>query len=1601
MKGHSLCGGLCLIASVFFPLRQLLAQTLPTVSPSSNAPFCAGANNLLLTENGGNAVAWSWSGPNGFSAAVQSPVIPSPGINAAGTYRVTVTDMGGLTNTGEIQVLIYPSPAASTSDVYLCQGATANMQGSGGVQCQWQPATGLSDAQLCTPVVSTNVSTLYTLKVTDTNGCTATAQSQVWVHQPQGLSCNDQITISLDASGQITLTPEMILEGSVDASQFYTVNVLDNTGIQLGNTVGCAQLGQTLTVRVTDICTGNSCWGTLKLEDKIKPTVSCPGFKIPCVLTNYDPAVLQTTYGITQAFPVSTDNCTVTSTSHTDFWFDLDCDQGLDGDDVTGFLQRTWTVKDQSGNQTLCYQIIAARRLKISDLTLPPMAEVPCESPNTATAVTGAPSITFNGIQLPLYPNPGSCEMDILYFDKWVPVCDGTKNLIRTWLIFNDCLPNDATNPKEYKQLIKVNDNKGPTMTCPANLTVSTDPFQCCASVDLPDLVIQENCSRVNNLSALITTYDPDSIAPTGNYVVNGQLTTFPNNNLWTSDTLGILGLTPCLPTGAHTVTYRAQDDCGNQRTCSFILKVSDLTPPAIACDEITQVALTIDGVAEVQANTFDDGSFDLCCALLFEARRMGPECNDTIPDDFGPLVRFCCQDIGDTIGVVLRAKDCHNNQNECMVQVVVEDKTKPACVPPAQANVNCENFDPSLWAYGAPNISDNCCLDTLIHSVNYNQFDTICNRGTIIRQFRVFDCYGNSAQCTQRVVVEYAQDYFVKFPNDVIIKKCDGTGNYGAPQFFQNDCELVGISFQDEIINIVPDACYQIERTWKVINWCTYNPQLPCVGVPNPEPTANPLDPNNIRGPVISPPNTNGAWGSTIVSLTPGTPPVNFSQYYQANANCYTYIQHIKIVDLQDPIINVTPGEQTLCDLTANDAALWNETQWWENSTNSHNLCEGPADVQITAIDSCTGTDMHIRYLLFLDTDQDGNMETVINSDLPPPAGEINVGNANNPNFEGGTPRRFDQRNVPANQKYRFALEKINLPNGLVQASLRWNTPAATGMYTIPELPYGTHKIKWIAQDGCGNETVKEYNLIVKDCKKPTVVCLNGLSINNMINGEATLWVGDFLQYAEDNCTPPALLRLAVRKQGAGAGFPFDNTGNPQQSITFNCTELGLQPVEVWAMDLAGNADFCVTYVLVQDNAGNCPQSAAKVSGFVVTETPDGLENASIGLSGNSPTQALINLNTLTNDKGAYAFENLPLQSNFTILPEKDDNPLNGVSTYDLVLVSKHILGIQPLNSPWKMIAADVNRSGSITNFDIVELRKLILGIYTELPGNTSWRFVDKHFTFPNPLNPFQTTFPESISIDNFPFTTKPFEFTAIKIGDVNGTALPNSLDNTLDRSEQPPVAITATATHLQAGETCWIEFHLPEGPEACQLTLEMPEMDILAIQPLQGITADQVAVFPDKQALTLAWDGSGNVRFGVQIRARQSLHTGAAIRISSRITRAKAYEAGVEKPVYLHFEKNIPDLTANQSRLEAVQPNPFSTKTRVQFYCPRAGTARVQVCHADGRQLWSQQKNVEQGLNVLELNAADWPVSNGVLYCRIETASGILTEKLILHRL
>jgi hypothetical protein len=1478
-------------------------------------------------------------------------------------------------------------------------------------------------------------------------GCIQTVTKLVQViATPSTIVCNDLVQVSLDEDCSTLVNPDMILEGSYGCFDDYEVKITGISGLpNYGSTVTGANIGQTLKATVKHLVSGNTCWGLIKVEDKLEPTITCQDFNVSCAETNLEPSFLAGTLGIGSAFPTAVDNCTGNVTrSFNDVWTDLDCPASSTAPNITGRVTRSWLVSDASGNTATCVQTINIIGARIGEVKFPTDKEISCSSTGgTTPATTGAPFITFtypSGVRTyTISPNANYCELQTAYVDELLPVCDGTHKILRTWTAYDWCTPTSATppatNPQYFIQVIKVVDEAGPTYVCPANLTVSTNTNECCAVVDLPSVIMSDNCSRINNIAAQITARDQFTNAVIGTYDVSGILTTFAGNNLWIRDTLADFGYTSCLPLGTHSVVYRAEDDCGNTRTCSFTLQVEDETLPVPVCDQVTQVSLGLNGSIEVLAESLDNGSYDNCSdQVYFKARRMNSSsCQSN--GSFFEEVKFCCSDIDNTVQVVLRVYDVfpgngsvsttsfEGHFNDCMVTVLVEDKIKPTCTAPANVTVSCEAFDPSLLGYGQPTKFDNCSNPTITNTVVLTQFDSLCNKGTITRRWAVVDASGNSGQCSQRIIVTENQNYWVKFPADRLVSTCDGTGVYGAPEYYGEDCELLATSYTDEFFTVIPDACFKIERTWHVINWCKYDANLPLssvlnVYVPNPNPNNSTNHPTNLPGVTVSPCGTTvNGWVPTSVKINPTDPTAtNYCTFWRQDANSYTYKQIIKVFDTQDPVAQCPSSRVTFCDLSTNDGQFYNAMQYWDPTVGSHDLCEGDANIEMTATDACSGANLSFRYLLFLDMDSNGSMETVINSVNPPGFNNINFNNINNANYTGGTPWQFDFRPVAGDRKWGWGMQTDAANGNSRTARVRWfnqaNNPASGA---VPQLPYGSHKIKWFIEDGCGNETVCEYIIVVKDCKKPTVVCINGLSVNlmNIAGGMVQLWASDFLQYTEDNCTPSAKIKTAIRRKGvadglgATTGFPKNADGTPQTGVSFTCADLGTQLVELWGLDLGGNEDYCETYVLIQDNANVCVSSPAIIAGALKTDANQGVEDANIELDGSSNGTPIFK-EVFSNVNGNYMFSNaLPIAANATVTPTLELDPLNGVNTWDLILVSRHILGLEPLNTPYKLIAADANKSGTVTTFDIVELRKLILGTYTKLPSNSSWRFVDKSQVFTNPANPFADVIKENLSIANL--QTSYFgsgDFVATKIGDVDGTATPNGLLSSDDRTAGT-LLFDVQDRAVKVGETFTVNFKAADKADGYQFTMNLNGLEVADILPGEKMSTDNFATFTSTslggQAITTSVDGS-NGEFAVTFRATANGQLSQMINVSSCITKAVAFTSatlsdngGNKLAVAFRFNNGATSTIAGVGfELYQNAPNPFVNKTFVGFHLPEATSATLSVYDETGRVLYTTTGDFGKGYNAIALDRTSLN-ANGVLYYKLETATNSATKKMI----
>lgn len=133
------------------------------------------------------------------------------------------------------------------------------------------------------------------------------------------------------------------------------------------------------------------------------------------------------------------------------------------------------------------------------------------------------------------------------------------------------------------------------------------------------------------------------------------------------------------------------------------------------------------------------------------------------------------------------------------------------------------------------------------------------------------------------------------------------------------------------------------------------------------------------------------------------------------------------------------------------------------------------------------------------------------------------------------------------------------------------------------------------------------------------------------------------------------------------------------------------------------------------------------------------------------------------TNAKGEYLFQDLTAGSDYTLNLSKDEN-LN-VSTFDLVLLNKTILGLPSTASIFQQIAADVDLSGVINTADITLLRGIILGI--PKPDIKVWRFATKDFDFPSVKHPQGKGAINSLSISNLMENNTVIDFIPVKLGD------------------------------------------------------------------------------------------------------------------------------------------------------------------------------------------------------------------------------------------
>ncbi len=226
---------------------EVTVNPLPPADAGADVPVCSGSS-VTLQASGGTQYAWS------PTTDLSNPSIAAPVCTPAGaiTYTVTVTDNNGCVATDDIDVTVNPLPVADAgADASICQNSSTTLNGAGGINYLWSPATGLDDPALQNPSASPQISTTYTVTVTDANSCSSTDDVDITVIP------SEPVNAGVDASACLGDPVSLTATGNGVSFSWSPATGLDNAAIAAPVATPAATTQYTVTMTDANGCTSS------------------------------------------------------------------------------------------------------------------------------------------------------------------------------------------------------------------------------------------------------------------------------------------------------------------------------------------------------------------------------------------------------------------------------------------------------------------------------------------------------------------------------------------------------------------------------------------------------------------------------------------------------------------------------------------------------------------------------------------------------------------------------------------------------------------------------------------------------------------------------------------------------------------------------------------------------------------------------------------------------------------------------------------------------------------------------------------------------------------------------------------------------------------------------------------------------------------------------------------------------------------------------------------------------------------------------------------------------------------------------------------------
>ncbi len=1392
------------------------------------------------------------------------------------------------------------------------------------------------------------------------------------------LACSDLVNVSLPQDGFAVVTEAMVLNGPHPFCPGpKTITVTGPFGDNLHDTVTCDQLNLTLMYSVLDQNSGSSCWGSLFIQDYVPPIITCNDLTVDCT-DNLAPSSL--------GFAIVTDNC------------DDDPFVSFSGQPVlqpcnspfTAILMRTWHASDASGNHAVpCVQKINVKRPSFADVVFPPNRDgvqspaIPCgPNPNTAPSATGVPTIDGK-------PVVDFCKMVVTYEDLNLGGCANEKTIIRSWSVLNCC-----TNAVlEHNQIIKVADDIGPVMTCLDSLIFSANGSGCKGTFFLPAMSATDNCSSAITWRTLspwgVLQGNGGMIyaAPTGTYTVTyeakdacGNVSTCPVKVVVADNVAPVaicreFTVTALSSAGFSNVAASLLDNGSYDACCTNVTLLAKRMDAPVNAPFTSAVQFTCADAGKdipvILQVTDCKGNKNTCMVQVEVQDKTAPSlvcpstktipCSTLLPPPTtltgAPTITEACgldttyfTDVNNLnmcrVGTITRSFTAIDNfgwSGTCTQTINLVDNTPLKFFFPPDTVVSCDQPLNDLLA-GSPSVVADCEMVAL------NISDDIVPVNCGLKIYRTYSylewCSGRDTSYTQFIrVIDNAGPVWddpVGFHDKVY--QCGSDVVKPPPPMATDYCGTDSSYIVSDVFT--PGSCpnrFTRVLTFRAVDNCG-NLSVPYTQtiVVNDQtgPTALPMPtigPFNCYSEIPAP-NVNDVLGETdncvgpvtVTWVSDGPNPgcsgtVNrIYRLQDACGNSSNLTQQILIKDNVAPTANPLP---TLALPCANLIPAPNVNVVTGEADN----CGGSVSVTFvgdTPPPGCVGTVTRTYQL----TDVCGNSANItqlflINDNVPPNASWVDT-------IETVITTLTCEKFVTV-----VATASDNCPGNPVTITNSFNPNGAnaSGLY-----PVGQTIVTFTFTDGCGNSVQQQTVVIVTDAIAPSNFCMP-FDVSLDSNGFAALDIQELLMDSvfggEDLCTPVTFLL------------------DPD---TLTCDDMDLDtlpggvvvivdptilPYTLIVTDAFGNSSSCSNSIILADPMDACfVDDPLVVSGRIFNEYLQPLLGVEVQLIDNGNME-----HTYTADLGLFNFLGMPAGASCELRPVKNNGLLNGVTTFDLVMLSNHILGNLTLDSPYKLIAADVNNSGSISTFDIVALRKAILHMTDSFPNNSSWRFIRADYDFPNPNNPFAEPLPESSWLDDMGHDMPAQNFIAVKIGDLNGNVVLNPVEGEVEeRNMDGELTLTVPNWRLKAGQEVRLPIACGESIDLAALQgtfdFDAAKASFIGVLPdgLEGLGAESFGE-PRNGLLTLGWhDAAGQLLeagtplFYLQFMVHQDVTVEEILAMNSTITPAIAYKNGgipLNVRWRIHEASQLPVDVAPLFTLGQNRPNPFTGQTRIEF--------------------------------------------------------------------